>query len=177
MPGVLLEGEKGWVLLKYREVVLSLDESGWGSRVTSCQETKNVLDRWKKKYLLSAQENWSEFTSIYSVIFIRRKWHMSHLGFCRCRRAREQVWSVTSRRRSARRDACRLINRRTNQNGATELGWCHIMIRDRGFVKTRGIAQTLLSPGNHITTAVLAIFSFENLKDRFCQITKMYSSW
>lgn len=48
MPGVLLEGEKGWVLLKYREVVLSLDESGWGSRVTSCQETKNVLDRWKK---------------------------------------------------------------------------------------------------------------------------------
>lgn len=36
----------------------------------------------------------------------------------------------------------RLINHRKNQNREAGLGWCHVMTRDGGFVKTRGINQT-----------------------------------
>lgn len=62
---------------------------------------------------------------------------------------REQGWSVTSRRQRTRWHVHWLIKHRTNQNGATEFGWWHIMIRDRGFVKTRGITQTLITRKPH----------------------------
>lgn len=98
----------------------------------------------------SAQEQWSEFTSVYSL---------SRLV-------------VTSRRQSPRSDACRLTNHTTNQkrgDGARLVSHHDKRRRLRG--KARGITQTRLCPGNHIT-AVLVIFLFENLKDQFIKITK-----
>lgn len=46
-----------------------------------------------KKSVPSAQEDRAEFTSTYSVVSICRKWHMSHLGFCRCRRTGSRLVS------------------------------------------------------------------------------------
>lgn len=93
---------------------------------------------------------WSEFTSIYNVIFI------SGSDTCHIRDsagADEQGagWSVTSRHRDARW----LIKHRTNQNRA--LGWWHVMIWDRGFVQSKGGPQTRWCVGTY-TDEVLVIF-------------------
>lgn len=119
-----------------------------GSGDMSCPGTKKLQqDRWEKPLFPPLHKDTSHnSTFIFSVCL--------HL---------QEVTCVTSGVQCQRRrgDARWLINNRTNQNRATEESWWQ---RNRGFVKTRGITlMTLLSPGKHITAA-LVTFLFESLK-------------
>lgn len=125
--------------------------------VTSCQETKNFETGEKSISLLHKKSGLSSHPFTVSSLFAGSD--TCHIWDSAGADEQGAGWSVTSRRQRTRCNARWLINHRTNQNGATELGWCHIMIRDRSFVKTRGNSHTLLSSENHVT-AVLVIFLF-----------------
>lgn len=89
----------------------------------------------EKKSLPPFTRKWSEFTSIYNVIFISGS-DTCHIRDSASADEQGAGWSVTSRHRDARW----LIKHRTNQNRA--LSWWHIMIWDRGFVQTNGSPRT-----------------------------------
>lgn len=73
---------------------------------------------------------------------------MSCLGFCRSR----PVSHLT-----APEDTTQRLLPDKSRDKSTELGLCHIMIRD-SFVKTRGMTYALLSSENHIIAVLVISF-------------------